>query len=66
LVRRLHNLSSRWQGLFITLHCARLTDNLLDSAWLGVEAGAFTGVQKRHPCRFDRADGGTQFLDELG
>ncbi|EPH0093461.1 phage shock protein operon transcriptional activator, partial [Pluralibacter gergoviae] len=62
---RLHFLSSRWQGPFISLNCAALNENLLDSELFGHEAGAFTGAQKRHPGRFERADGGTLFLDEL-
>lgn len=65
IARRLHFLSNRWQGPFISLNCAALNDNLLDSELFGHEAGAFTGAQKRHQGRFERADGGTLFLDEL-
>jgi len=65
IANRLHYLSSRWQGAFISLNCAALNENLLDSELFGHEAGAFTGAQKRHPGRFERADGGTLFLDEL-
>ncbi|NIY46571.1 phage shock protein operon transcriptional activator [Cedecea colo] len=65
IANRLHFLSKRWQGPFISLNCAALNDNLLDSELFGHEAGAFTGAQKRHPGRFERADGGTLFLDEL-
>ncbi len=65
IANRLHYLSSRWQGPFISLNCAALNDNLLDSELFGHEAGAFTGASKRHPGRFERADGGTLFLDEL-
>ena len=65
IASRLHYLSSRWQGPFISLNCAALNENLLDSELFGHEAGAFTGAQKRHPGRFERADGGTLFLDEL-
>lgn len=65
IANRLHFLSRRWQGTFISLNCAALNDNLLDSELFGHEAGAFTGAQKRHPGRFERADGGTLFLDEL-
>lgn len=65
IANRLHYLSSRWQGPFISLNCVALNDNLLDSELFGHEAGAFTGASKRHPGRFERADGGTLFLDEL-
>ncbi|MBJ3813613.1 phage shock protein operon transcriptional activator [Shimwellia pseudoproteus] len=65
IANRLHYLSRRWQGPFISLNCAALNENLLDSELFGHEAGAFTGAQKRHPGRFERADGGTLFLDEL-
>ncbi|SES96055.1 phage shock protein operon transcriptional activator [Thorsellia anophelis] len=66
IAQRLHYLSKRWQGPFITLNCAALSEQLLDSELFGHEAGAFTGAQKRHQGRFERADGGTLFLDELG
>jgi len=65
IANRLHYLSGRWDGPFISLNCAALNENLLDSELFGHEAGAFTGAQKRHPGRFERADGGTLFLDEL-
>lgn len=65
IASRLHYLSARWQGPFISLNCAALNENLLDSELFGHEAGAFTGAQKRHQGRFERADGGTLFLDEL-
>ena len=62
IATRLHYLSSRWQGPFISLNCAALNENLLDTELFGHEAGAFTGAQKRHCWRFERADGGTLFL----
>ncbi|QUG77918.1 phage shock protein operon transcriptional activator [Erwinia sp. E602] len=65
IASRLHYLSDRWQGPFVSLNCAALNENLLDSELFGHEAGAFTGAQKRHLGRFERADGGTLFLDEL-
>lgn len=65
IANRLHFLSTRWDGPFISLNCAALNENLLDTELFGHEAGAFTGAQKRHPGRFERADGGTLFLDEL-
>ena len=63
---RLHFLSSRWQGPFIKLNCASLPENLLDSELFGYEPGAFTGARRSHQGRFERADRGTLFLDELG
>ena len=63
---RLHFLSSRWQGPFIKLNCASLPENLLDSELFGYESGAFTGARRSHQGRFERADEGTLFLDELG
>jgi len=63
---RLHFLSQRWQAPFIKLNCASLPESLLDSELFGYEPGAFTGARKSHAGRFERADQGTLFLDELG
>ncbi len=49
IANRLHYLSSRWQGPFISLNCAALNDNLLDSELFPGHGGAFTGASKRHP-----------------
>ena len=65
IAHRLHYLSARWQQPFIKLNCAALNEGLLDSELFGHEAGAFTGAQRRHPGRFERAHGGTLLLDEL-
>ncbi|EKT57424.1 phage shock protein operon transcriptional activator [Providencia sneebia] len=65
IANRLHYLSPRWQEPFISLNCSGLNENLLDSELFGHEAGSFTGAQKRHQGRFERADKGTLFLDEL-
>ncbi|GAB7079188.1 phage shock protein operon transcriptional activator [Megalodesulfovibrio paquesii] len=62
---RLHYLSPRWQGPFITLHCAALNPGVLESELFGHEAGAFTGAVSRRKGRFELADGGTLFLDEI-
>ena len=62
---RLHYLSSRWQGPFVTLNCAALAGTLLDSELFGHEAGAFTGAVSRRRGRFEAADNGTLFLDEI-
>jgi psp operon transcriptional activator len=65
IAARLHYLSQRWQQNYIKLNCAALSESLLESELFGHEAGAFTGAQKRHEGRFERADRGTLFLDEL-
>jgi len=62
---RLHYLSPRWAEPLVKLNCSALTESLLDSELFGHEAGAFTGAEKRHIGRFERAAGGTLLLDEL-
>jgi psp operon transcriptional activator len=62
---RLAYLSPRWDAPFIKLNCAALPDALLDSELFGHEAGSFTGAQRRRPGRFELADRGTIFLDEI-
>lgn len=63
---RLHYLSHRWQGPFVSLNCAALAPTLIESELFGYEAGAFTGALKRRAGRFETADGGSLFLDEIG
>ena len=65
IAARLHYLSKRWDQQYITLNCASLNENLLESELFGHEAGAFTGASKRHEGRFERASNGSLFLDEL-
>lgn len=65
IASRLHYLSSRWDGEFLKLNCAAISDTLIESELFGHEAGAFTGAARSHQGRFERADGGTLFLDEL-
>lgn len=65
IAARLHFLSLRWDQPLVTLNCAALSEELLDSELFGHEVGAFTGAAKRHQGRFERADGGTLFLDEI-
>ncbi len=65
VAERLHFLSHRWDGPLIKLNCATLSDSLLESELFGHEAGAFTGAQKRHSGRFERAHEGSLFLDEI-
>ncbi len=62
---RLHYLSRRWDGPLLKVNCAALAESLLDSELFGHEAGAFTGAERRHLGRFERADGGTLVLDEI-
>jgi psp operon transcriptional activator len=62
---RLALLSPRWSAPFIKLNCAALPDALLDSELFGHEAGSFTGAARRRPGRFELADKGTIFLDEI-
>jgi DNA-binding NtrC family response regulator len=62
----LHEHSSRASGPFIKLHCAALTETLLESELFGHERGAFTGALTRRDGRFQQADRGTLFLDEIG
>ena len=62
---RLALLSPRWSAPFIKLNCAALPDALLDSELFGHEAGSFTGATRRRPGRFELADRGTIFLDEI-
>lgn len=62
---RLHFLSRRWDGPFVKVNCAALSEELLDSELFGHERGAFTGATERRSGRFELADGGTIFLDEI-
>ncbi len=62
---RLALLSPRWSAPLIKLNCAALPDALLDSELFGHEAGSFTGAARRRPGRFELADRGTIFLDEI-
>ncbi len=65
ITSRLHYLSRRWDGPLLKVNCATLTETLLESELFGHDAGAFTGAQRRHIGRFERADGGTLILDEI-
>ena len=62
----IHNLSRRHKAKFVTVHCAALSPTLLESELFGHERGAFTGAHERRIGRFEQANGGTIFLDEIG
>jgi len=61
----IHNLSRRNKARFVTVHCAALSPTLLESELFGHEKGAFTGAHERRIGRFEQANGGTIFLDEV-
>ena len=66
VARAIHNLSSRRENLFAKLNCAAIPSGLLESELFGHEKGAFTGAIARKVGRFEVADKGTLFLDEVG
>jgi transcriptional regulator with GAF, ATPase, and Fis domain len=61
----IHHSSHRRRRPFVTLSCAVLTESLIETELFGHEHGAFTGAIKDHPGRFELADGGTIFLDDI-
>jgi formate hydrogenlyase transcriptional activator len=66
VARAIHSLSSRKDRPMITVNCTSLPANLIESELFGRERGAFTGADARQIGRFELADGGTIFLDEIG
>ena len=66
VAQAIHQSSPRARAPFIAVHCASLSENLLESEIFGHERGAFTGATERRIGRFESADGGTLFLDEIG
>lgn len=66
IAERLHRLSTRWDEPLVTMNCAALPETLIEAELFGHEAGAFTGATRTRAGRFEEADKGTLFLDELG
>jgi DNA-binding NtrC family response regulator len=66
VARAIHEKSGRHENAFITLNCAAVPAELIESELFGHEKGAFTGAAARHVGKFEQAEGGTLFLDEIG
>lgn len=66
IARYIHNLSSRRNHLFVKVNCAALVPTLIESELFGHAKGSFTGASARRIGRFEMAEGGTAFLDEIG
>jgi two-component system nitrogen regulation response regulator NtrX len=66
VARTIHEKSSRQRGPFVTLNCAAVPAELIESELFGHEKGSFTGAAGRHTGKFEQAEGGTIFLDEIG
>ena len=66
IARAIHNLSSRRERTFVRMNCAAIPSGLLESELFGHEKGAFTGALMQRKGRFELADGGSLFLDEIG
>jgi formate hydrogenlyase transcriptional activator len=66
IARAIHNLSSRRERSYVRMNCAAIPSGLLESELFGHEKGAFTGALMQRKGRFELADGGSLFLDEIG
>jgi two-component system, NtrC family, nitrogen regulation response regulator NtrX len=66
VARTIHERSTRASGPFVTLNCAAVPAELIESELFGHEKGSFTGASGRHVGKFEQADQGTIFLDEIG
>jgi len=66
IARAIHSQSSRAKETFVQVNCAAIPEELIESEFFGHEKGAFTGATEKKPGKFEQADGGTIFLDEIG
>ena len=66
LARAIHVNSPRRDKPFVKINCSAIPENLMEAELFGYEKGAFTGAAQPHPGKFEQADGGTVFLDEIG
>lgn len=66
LARFIHNQSNRQSMPFVAINCAAIPENMLEATLFGYEKGAFTGAMRSMPGKFEQAQGGTIFLDEIG
>jgi two-component system nitrogen regulation response regulator NtrX len=66
VARAIHEKSPRHENAFVTLNCAAVPAELIESELFGHEKGAFTGAAAKHVGKFEQAEGGTLFLDEIG
>jgi len=66
VARAIHEKSTRRENAFVTLNCAAVPSELIESALFGHEKGSFTGAAAKHLGKFEQAEGGTLFLDEIG
>ncbi|WP_029934116.1 sigma-54-dependent transcriptional regulator [Thiomicrospira pelophila] len=66
LARYIHQQSERRDQPFVAINCAAIPENMLEAVLFGYEKGAFTGAMKAMPGKFEQAQGGTIFLDEIG
>lgn len=66
VARNLHRLSNRASGPFIEVNCAAIPSELIESELFGHEKGSFTSANRQHKGKFEQAEGGTIFLDEIG
>ncbi len=66
VAQAIHNTSGRRNRPFVAVNCAAINKELVESELFGHEKGAFTGADQRREGRFEQADGGTVFLDEIG